>query len=451
MSDSGDDDRREAVAQFRAEIIGHLLRRDLPRGALASAFEKLSEGRYRPPGADKTRTYAPSTLERWYYDYKNNGLEGLKPKARSDRGHAQMLSDEMRQLLVEIRREHPTASVPLILRTLVAEGRLEDNAVSASTVRRLFAARGLSRESGHEPDDTRQRLSWEAEAPMSLWHGDVLYGPNVLVEGTEEPVETRIHGMLDDASRMVVALEARRSEKERDMLRVFADALRRRGKPDALYLDNGSTYTGERLRTICGRLEIGLIHASPSDPQARGKMERFWRTLREGSLEHLGRLESLHDLNVRLRAFLDQHYHHAPHAGLMGRAPKEVFSEALDSVERIDEETLQRAFLERDERRVRSDSTLQFEGTTWEVDQRFLCSRTVEVCRPLLDPTADPWIECEGKQFEMYPVDAKQNADRHRADPDDSSDEGSTSTAFDPNTALLDRASGHTSTSTHTD
>jgi len=445
MSNLDDDDRREAVAQFRAEIIGHLLRRDLPRGALASAFDQLSQRRYRPPGSDKTRTYAVSTLERWYYAYKNGGLEALKPKARSDRGHAQMLSEEMRQLLLEIRREHPSASVPLILRTLVAEGRLDKNTVSASTVRRLFASHGLSRRSGHEPDDGHQRMAWEAEAPMSLWHGDVLYGPTIHPDDSEA-FETRIHGMLDDASRMVVALEARRTEKEQDMLRVFADALRRRGKPDALYLDNGSTYTGDTLQQVCARLEIGLIHASPGDPQARGKMERFWRTLREGSLDHLGRLENLHDLNVRLRAFLDQHYHHAPHAGLMGRAPKKVFAEQVSCVDRIDEQTLQQAFLERDERRVRTDSTLQFEGTTYEVDQRFLCSRTVEVCRPLLDPDTDPWIECEDKRFAMHPVDPKQNADRDRPDGDDAADQQETSTSFDPNTALLDRASGRTST-----
>ena len=144
MSDLDDDDRREAVAQFRAEIIGHLLRRDLPRGALASAFDQLSQQRYRPPGADKTRSFASSTLERWYYAYKNGGLEALKPKARSDRGHAQMLSKQMRQLVCEIRREHASTSVPLILRTLVAEGRLDEGVVSAATIRRLFAARGPS-------------------------------------------------------------------------------------------------------------------------------------------------------------------------------------------------------------------------------------------------------------------------------------------------------------------
>ena len=62
----------------------------------------------------------------------------------------------------------------------------------------------------------------------------------------------------------------------------------------------------------------------------------------------------------------------------------------------------------------------------------------MEVCRPLLDPDTEPWIECEDQRFAMHPVDPKQNADRDRPKSDDSSDENETSTSFDPNTALVE-------------
>ncbi len=81
--------------------------------------------------------------------------------------------------------------------------------------------------------------------------------------------------MLDDCSRFVVALEAHSHEREEDMLRVFVRALRIHGKPDVLFLDNGSTYRGEVLQTACSRLGINLVHAKPYDPESRGKMERF--------------------------------------------------------------------------------------------------------------------------------------------------------------------------------
>jgi hypothetical protein len=57
-------------------------------------------------------------------------------------------------------------------------------------------------------------------------------------------------------------------------------------------------------------------------------MERFWRTLREGCLDHLGNPGSLQDVQVRLLAFLGKHYHVSPHASLMGKTPAQVYETA---------------------------------------------------------------------------------------------------------------------------
>src|SRR5829696_190203 len=294
-------DQAEAIAIFRATILGPVLLRELPHGQLANELRILSEQRYRPPGADSTRTYQVPTLERWLYAYRARGLAGLRPEPRSDRGFAQALSEELRELLLDIRREHPSASAPLILTTLTEEGYIEKEKVSEPTVRRLYAAAGLPRRAKRGEEGTKTRLRWQADRPGALWHGDVCHLTTCKLGGKPTPI--RIHGMLDDASRYGVALEAHTTEKEVDMLGMLVDALRRHGKPDALYLDNGSTYRGEVLKTACARLGITLLHAKPYDPQARGKMERFWRTLRQGCLNFLGSVASLAELNARLRAF----------------------------------------------------------------------------------------------------------------------------------------------------
>ena len=135
-------DHGEAVAIFRSEIVGALTRRELGRGELRAALGEIAEKRFRPPGSDGTRRFSVATLERWYYAYRQGGLEALVPEPRSDRGRARELTPEQRTLLLEIRREYPSASVPLILRTLVSDGRLEGGAVSAQTVRRLFREQG---------------------------------------------------------------------------------------------------------------------------------------------------------------------------------------------------------------------------------------------------------------------------------------------------------------------
>src|SRR5580658_5384600 len=346
-------DHAEAVALFRSEIVGALTRIDLPRGVLAEKLEALSQQRFRPPGATATRTFAVPTLERWYRLYKKGGLAALRPEPRSDRGAARALTPEQQDLLCDVRRERPSASAELILDTLVADGRLHADVLSPSSLRRLFAARGLDKRTLRNGIDGKQRLRWEASHPGALWHGDVCHGAHLLIGGEKKPV--RIHGMLDDASRYVVALEAMHQEREVDMLGLLVRAVRKHGPPDALYLDNGSTYRGHTLALACARMGTTLLHAKPYDAPARGKMERFWRTLREGCLNHTGSLASLHDLNVRIWAWLDMHYHPSSHGALMGGSPATVFESAARATDRFDEARLRAALTVHARRRVRRD------------------------------------------------------------------------------------------------
>ena len=206
MSTLAPKDHAEAVALFRSEIVGALTRRELDRGELALVLAELSQQRFRPPAAKATKAYSVATLERWYYAYKSGGIEALRPSPRSDRGRCRDLTEAQRKLLAAIREEHPSASVPVILRTLVAEGRLDKDAISASSVRRFYQEQGLDRLSLRQGQSGRGkvRLRWQAERPGALWHADVCHGAAIVIDGKSQPV--RIHGILDDASRYVFAL-----------------------------------------------------------------------------------------------------------------------------------------------------------------------------------------------------------------------------------------------------
>ncbi len=428
----------EAVAVFRHGLIGALTQAEMTRGQLRAALAGLSAQRFRPPKSQTTRSFSAATLERWYYAFRKRGLKGLKPASRKDKGHAKQLSPEQRQLLLDIRREYPHAAVSVILRTLVLDGRLDKSAVSETTARRLFTANGLDKIGLRAVDGSKTRLRWQAERPGALWHGDVCYGPALLINGKSRPL--RIHALMDDASRYVVALEAHHTEREIDMLGLFVRALRRYGPPDALYLDNGSTYRGDTLATGCARIGTSLLHARPYDAQARGKMERFWRTLREGCLDFLGSLTSLHDVNVRLCAFLDAHYHSSPHAGLMGRTPASVFVATPPPVDGFDETQLREALTTRERRRVRRDTTVSIAGKDYELDGGFLAGRIVTLCRCLVDLSESPWVEFEGRRLEVHPVDPVKNSRRPR--PKKTRDAVPNHSAFDPPKALLDKAVG---------
>lgn len=441
MKKLGPKDHAEEVALFRAMIVGELAQRELDHGELRAELMALSAQRYRAPGADCTRRYSLPTLERWLYALRAGGLEALQPKLRSDRGRCRSLTDEQRDLLREIRREYPQASAALIVRTLEVDGRLAKGAVSETTVRRFFKQEKLDRLALRDGSSPRVRLRWQAERPGALWHADVCHGPGLVVGDRRRPL--RIHAILDDASRYVIGIEAHHSEREEDMLGMLVRAVRKHGRPDAFYLDNGSTYRGDILRTACGRMGVSLLHARPYDPQARGKMERLWGTLRQQCLDFLGQVSSLHDVNVRLWAWLDQHYHRAPHASLMGRAPEAVYMSAERAPDAFDEEGLRAALTVRVRRRVRRDSTVPLEGEDWELDQGFLAGQLVTVARCLVDPGEVPWVEHDGKRLPLHPLDPIRNARRRRKEARVSAGPKLPGkVAFDPPRALLDKAVG---------
>lgn len=430
-------DHGEAIALFRMQLIGPVIQCDFERrGQLKAVLRQLSGMKVRAPGATWARSYSVTTLERWFYAYKRGGLDALRPVGRSDRGHGRGLSEEQRELLIDIRREYPRASVALIVRTLETDGRLEKGAISPSTVSRFYREHGLDR--APTGRHGRERRRWEAAHPMALWHADVCHGPALRVGERRLPL--RIHAILDDASRYVVALRAVHTERESEMLALLVEAMRRFGKPGALYLDNGPTYVGDALATMCGRLEVGLWHATPHDPEARGKMERFWRTMRSQCLDHLGPKSSLHEVQVRLLAWLDRHYHRAPHGGLMGKSPLEVFERDRPEPHVATEQSLDRALTLRGRRRVRKDGTLSVGGVEWELEQGYLAGKLVTVGRSLLDSQRAPWVEHEGRTLALRPVDAKRNGKQRRPRLD--AEPRGIDVPFRPADALLDEATG---------
>jgi putative transposase len=87
-------------------------------------------------------------------------------------------------------------------------------------------------------------------------------------------------------------------------------------------------------------------------------------------LDHIGTMTSLHDVQARLLAFLDAHYHEAPLGGLFGKSPADVWQGVR--LRTVEETTLAVALTTRARRRVRRDGTLDVDDTSWQLDQSFL-------------------------------------------------------------------------------
>src|SRR5690606_17270762 len=136
--------RAEAVALFRLGVIGDLLARDLSPGELRDELIARATQRYRPPGAVSSRTFHWKTLQAWYYAARKGGHGKLMPASRR-KGFANALSPETRELLLQIRREHPSAAAGMILDVAVQHGIVAKDQVSGDARPRRVATSGRPR------------------------------------------------------------------------------------------------------------------------------------------------------------------------------------------------------------------------------------------------------------------------------------------------------------------
>ena len=138
-----------------------------------------------------------------------------------------------------------------------------------------------------------------------------------------------------------------------------------------LYVDNGANYRSHQLALVCAKLGIALIHARPWQPAGKGKIERFFRTLRAAWLERLDAdaTLSLEALNRSLWAWVEGEYHQSPHRGLDGRTPLEQWALAGEDVRYPGPDLdLDDLFLFEAKRRVMKDRTVSLHGRLYEVD-----------------------------------------------------------------------------------
>jgi hypothetical protein len=129
------------------------------------------------------------------------------------------------------------------------------------------------------------------------------------------------------------------------------------------------------LELVCAKLGITLIHARPYHPQAKGKQERWFRTVRMQLLPSLAPqdTESLDALNRKLWAWVEGDYHHAPHRGLDGEAPLEHWALVGDEVRCVTPDIdLDDLFLAEARRVVQRDRTVSLDGVVYEVGAEFV-------------------------------------------------------------------------------
>lgn len=407
-----DDDDRTQEALFRHSILGDLLSRKLRQGELRPSLKELSQRTFEDY-RKRPRRIAYKTLEEWFYKYRHGGFEGLKPLPRSDQGRSRVINPEIEQLIVDLKREDPGRSSPLIVRELELAGRINHREVGVSAIQRVLRRHGLS---GPQMQLQRPaRYRWEASMCGELWQGDALHGPVLINPATGRPQRAIIFGLLDDHSRLIPYLEAGFGETSHRFLSVFYNAIARRGIVRSLLLDNHASFTNYDLRVLCATLNIRLVHSRPGDAPSKGKIERFWRSLREHVVDRLNLKEviTIDDLNLRLWSYVEGEYHTRPHSSLSGKTPLEVWESGADDVRwPSDPAKLESSFHAEIERTARYDSTVMWRGVFYEVPP-YMRGRKVRLRYSLLDSDRVSVVD-SNVEIPLRRVNAVENAHRSR-------------------------------------
>jgi putative transposase len=403
-----DEKTREAIALFRYGLIAPIL-----NGQVTSQKDYLARIASLPHEVPHygTKEFAPKTIEFWVRAYRRFGFDGLKPKGRSDKGSVRNIPEQLKEKILALRREHRELSVTLFYEKLVKEVLFLPQDISYSTLYRFLKKEGMvGKVETKSPD--RKRFSYE-EVNI-LWQGDMAVGPYLVVSGKK--VRTSLFAFIDDCSRLVPYAEFMLSEKFDSLKHVFKEALTRRGIPKMLYVDNGKVYRSDQFSIACASLGITLIHTRPYDPASKGKIERFFGTVRQRFLPTLTKedLASLETLNQTFWRWLEEDYHRKVHSSLK-MSPLDMFMSQFSRVKMVeDPKALDALFLKREKRKVKHDSTISVNSLLFEVPPQFI-GQQVEV-RFEPEKLEQIFIYVEGKEVaKAMPVIFSDNARAKRA------------------------------------
>jgi putative transposase len=376
-----EDPRYRDVGLFRYSLAREAVDTRLSKAERGALERALSEVEH--TGADGRRVrVARSTLDRWVRELRRGGFEALVPVARKGvlRTDADVLA-----LAEALKRETPARTAAQVARIIEHTGMQPP---SERTIQRHYARLGLhSTQDGSPP---RAYGRFEATRRNELWMGDALHGP--LVAGRK----AYLLCFIDDYSRALPGFRWTHSEDTIRLEAALRAGLASRGVPEMILVDRGSAYVSAELARSCAVLGIRLVHAKARTPTTKGKIERFFRTMRSQFLveiEGRGGVADLSELNRLFEAWVEVVYHHGVHSETK-TTPLERFSEGgpprLPSPAELHE-----AFLWSAMRTVSKTAVISLHGNSFEVDAA-LVGRRAELIFDPFDLT-DIEVRYEGR------------------------------------------------------
>lgn len=345
-----------------------------------------------------------NTFEKWEASYKQKGMDGLMPKARSDIGVSRVLSDAAIEEIYRLIQQFPRINATLIYTKLIEDGLIKASKVSVCAVQRFIKNNNLKTAA---VQGVKDRKAFEEEFPCSMYQADTCHALYI----TEYNVKRKayLYHIVDDYSRLIVGARFFYEDNAYNFQIVLKEAVARHGICNKLYTDNGGPYLNGQLKLILASLGIIEIHAPVRDGAAKAKVERSFRTIKDtwlngfdptgvGSLEELNRL--LADYVRRRNNSVNRN---------TGETPMERYSRHIDRIRfPKSREWLDECFMNRIIRKVNNDSTVSIDSVLYDVPMQFI--RTKVEIRYLPDDMKNAYVLHQGKRYPVRPTNKLENS-----------------------------------------
>jgi len=297
-------ERARAIGLFRYMLIREAADPALSSRQRGKMVREIAAREHADPSGRPVRV-TRWTLDVWIRRWRQGGFDALVPSPRQSRPRT---PPEVMELAVALKKENPARTPAQVQRILRAQAGW---APDETTIRRMFTRTGLTALT--TAADAPAFGRFEAARANEIWTGDALHA--IKVQGRK----TYLFAFIDDHSRAVMAARFGFAEDTIRLAAALRPALASRGVPEHVYVDNGSAFVDAWLLRACARLGIKLVHSRPGRPEGRGKIERFFRTVRDQFLVELtearaAQVSGLAELNRLFTAWTETVYHVRAHS-----------------------------------------------------------------------------------------------------------------------------------------
>lgn len=396
----------ETVALWRYGLISELLHGCSTGLTLTERLKEAAERTWNHPKQGPVRIKA-DTLRHWIYRYRKGGIGKLKDRPRRDKGTSQV-SKSIAYKFASLRSTHPHATTERLLDIMIGDGSWNAVRPSRSALYRLAELQGLKR----RPVGTstlQEAHAFAYNAFGEMWVADFLHGPKIRVG--RQMKKTYLLAILDDATRVVVFAAFGWSEGTAALVDGLSMAIRRFGIPERFYTDNGSAFRSRHLFHVAAKLGMHLPHTPAYRPQGRGKVERFFKTVRDQCLEGL-KVESMESLQGAFTEWLHG-YHHRIHDGINCSPINKRLASPRATRMLPDVAQLDMFFGMQERRKIHKNGTIHLHGKVFDIKGALPGS--------VVDVSYSPWdlsiIHIGPERIPAKQVDLIQNARRYEHNP----------------------------------